>query len=315
MRDRLYILAKEIVNIIRKEHYFLLWQNIKGIYCWGRIKFIIFINLEVIKMRRNRLKEKLKEGVPTLGTRLLSVWPGMVELVGHTGIFDYVELLGEYSPWNLHDLENFARAVELFDMSSMIKVDQNNRAFIAQRALGSGIQNILFTDIRTVEDAQECVRIVRAETPQTKGLNGAANRRNVGYYIEAGSAEYIKAMDKAVVALMIEKKEAVDNLDEILSVEGIDMVQFGPGDYSLSIGYPGQRSHPKVKEAELKTIKTAIKKGIRPRVEIGSIDYKMEELQKYIELGVKDFNLPSEGKIVYEWLKRHGENIKSSLFN
>jgi 4-hydroxy-2-oxoheptanedioate aldolase len=54
-------------------------------------------------------------------------------------MFDYVEYLGEYSPWNLHDLENFGRAVELFDMSSMIKVDQNCRAFIAQRALGSGI--------------------------------------------------------------------------------------------------------------------------------------------------------------------------------
>jgi len=265
-------------------------------------------------MRKNKLREILIEGKPTLATRLLSVCPGLVEIIGHTGMFDYIEFLGEYSPWGLHDLENIARAVELFDMSSMIKVDQNNRAFIAQRALGSGIQNILFTDIRTIEDARECVRIVRAETPQTKGFNGAANRRNVGYYLEAGSLEYVKAMEEAVVVLMIEKKEAVDNLEEILSVKGIDMVQFGPGDYSLSLGYPGQRNHPKVKEAELKTIETAIKKGIRPRVEIGSINYKIEDLQKYVELGVKDFSLPSEGKIIYEWLKRHGENIKRSLF-
>jgi len=196
----------------------------------------------------------------------------------------------------------------------MIKVDQNCRAFIAQRAQGSGIQNILFTDVRTVEEAKECVRIIRAETPQTKGINGAANRRNVGYYLEAGSLEYVKAMDEVVVTLMIEKKEAVDNLEEILSIDGIDMVQFGPGDYSLSLGYPGQRNHPKVKEAELKTIKTALKNNIRSRVEIGSIDYKIEDLQKYIELGVKDFSLPSEGKIIYEWLRKHGENIRKSLF-
>jgi len=51
-----------------------------------------------------------------------------------------------------------------------------------------------------------------------------------------------------------------------------------------------------------------------PRVEIGSIHYKIEDLQKYIELGVKDFSLPSEGKIIYEWLKENGENIKRSLF-
>lgn len=78
-------------------------------------------------------------------------------------------------------------------------------------------------------------------------------------------------MEEVIVALMIEKKEAVDNLDEILSVPGIDMIQFGPGDYSLSLGHPGERKHPKVKEAELKTIETAIKKSIRPRVEISSI--------------------------------------------
>ena len=86
-----------------------------------------------------------------------------------------------------------------------------------------------------------------AEIPSNKGINGAANRRNVGYYVEAGSSEYVKAMDEVVVALMIEKKEAVDDLEEILSVKGIDMVQFGTGDYSLSLGYPGQRNHPKVK--------------------------------------------------------------------
>ena len=264
-------------------------------------------------MKKNKLRELLKEGKPSIGTRLLGVWPGMVELVGNTGLFDYVEYLGEYTPWDLRDLENFGRAVELFDMSSMIKVDQNCRAFIAQRALGSGIQNILFTDIRTVEDARECVSIVRAETPQTGGINGAANRRNVGYYVEAGSPEYVKAMDEAVVVLMIEKKEAVDNLEEILSVKGIDMVQFGPGDYSLSTGYVGQRSHPKVKEAELKTIKMAIEKGIRPRVEIGSIDYKLEDLQKYIDLGVRDFHLPSDGSVVYQWLKKHGKKVRGII--
>jgi 4-hydroxy-2-oxoheptanedioate aldolase len=265
-------------------------------------------------MKKNKLREKLKTGQPTLGTRLLNVWPGMVELIGHAGVFDYVEYLGEYTAWDLNDLENFSRAVELFELSSMMKVDQNNRAFIAQRALGAGIQNILFTDIRTVEDARECVRIVRAETPSEKGLNGAANRRNVGYYLEAGSAQYVKAMDDAVVALMIEKKEAVENLEEILSVPGIDMVQFGPGDYSLSLGLPGQRRHPKVREAELKTIRIALEKGIRPRLEIGSINYKIEDLKKYTALGVKDFHLPSEGKIIYEWLKKHGEVLKNTLF-
>jgi 2-keto-3-deoxy-L-rhamnonate aldolase RhmA len=58
-------------------------------------------------------------------------------------------------------------------------------------------------------------------------------------------------------SLMIEKRSAVENLEAILSIGGIDMVQFGPADYSLSIGIPGQWTHPRVKEAGRHVIETA----------------------------------------------------------
>jgi len=260
-------------------------------------------------MRKNKLRELIKEGRPTIGTRVLTPWPGIIEVIGHTGAVDYVEFVGEYTPWDLHGLENIARAIELFDMSSMMKVDQEPRGFIAQRALGSGIQNILFADIRTLEDAKECVRIVKPETPETKGIHGAHMRRSVGYVLEGGSPEYVRAMDDAVIALMIEKKEAVDNLEEILSIKGIDMVQFGPSDYSLSLGIPGRRSHPKVKKAELKVIKTALKVGVRPRAEVRNL----ENIQRYIDLGVRDFSISTDVVILYQWLKENGENLRKML--
>ena len=265
-------------------------------------------------MRRNKLREMMKEDKPTIGVRVLSGWPGIVEVIGHTGAIDYVEFLGTYAPWDLYDLENFARAVELFDMSSMMKIDENCRAFLAQRAVGSGIQNVLFTNIRTAEDARECVRIVKPETPEIGGLHGCLGSRNVGYVMEGGSPEYVKAINDSVIAMMIEKKEAVDNLEEILSVKGIDMVQFGPTDYSLTIGLPGQVSHSETKEAELITIKTALKRGVRVRVEIGDIHgSNIENIQKYLDLGVRDFSLPSDVFILYQCLKENGENLRKIL--
>ena len=265
-------------------------------------------------MRVNKLRKLIKENKPTIGARVIAPYPGVVEIIGHTKVIDYVEFVGEYAPWDLHDLENMSRASELFDLSTMMKVDQNCKAFIAQRALGAGIQNILFTDIRSIEDAKECIRIVKPDTPSGKGINGCHMRRNVGYVIEGGSAAYVKAMEEVVIVLMIEKKGALDNLEEILSIEGIDMVQFGPGDYSLSIDLPGQTSHPKVKEAELRTIKTALKFGVRPRIELNKSvqDYK-EEIKKYIDLGVRDFNLPSDLSILFKWFKRDGEELKKEL--
>ncbi len=52
-----------------------------------------------------------------------------MEVIGNTGVIDYIEFVGEYSPWDLHDLENMGRATELYGMSSMFKVDQEPNSF------------------------------------------------------------------------------------------------------------------------------------------------------------------------------------------
>ena len=78
-------------------------------------------------MRRNRLRELLNADRPSLGTHVHSPWPTVMELVGISGMYDYVEYVSEYAPYDLHTFENLARAIELYDMSSMIKVEQEPR--------------------------------------------------------------------------------------------------------------------------------------------------------------------------------------------
>ena len=113
-------------------------------------------------MRPNRLREALRAGEPTVGTHLHTTWPSIVELVGLTGQYDYVELSAEYAPFDLHGLDDFCRAAELHGLGAMIKLDQAPRSFLAQRSIGSGFQSVLFADVRTVDDARECVQIGRA---------------------------------------------------------------------------------------------------------------------------------------------------------
>jgi len=79
-------------------------------------------------MRPNFLRQKLNNGEPTLGTHIHSTWPSIVEAIGHTGHYDYVEFVAEYGPFDLHDLDNLGRAGDLYDMSMMIKVDSEHRA-------------------------------------------------------------------------------------------------------------------------------------------------------------------------------------------
>lgn len=249
----------------------------------------------------------MKKGEPTIGTRILITWPGLVELIGYTRVYDYVEFVSEYAPYNLYDFDNLARAAELVGMSSLIKIDQEPSTYLAQRALMAGIQNVLFVEIRTVEDARKAVCAVRAEP---KGFNGFRIDRRVNYCSGTISApDFVKICDEAVVALMIEKKSAVDNLEEILSVEGVDMVQFGPMDYSLSIGLPGDIKHPKVRKAEIKTIKTALKLDIPPRAEIRN----PADAKRYLELGVRNFSIGTDIRILYNHWKKNGTELKKHL--
>src|SRR5689334_7134593 len=120
-------------------------------------------------MRRNILRERLNAGEPTLGTHLLSSWPTLVELIGASGQYHYVEFTAEYAPFDLHDLDNLGRALELAGLGGMMKVEQTLWTHQAMRAIGSGFQSILFADVRTVEDARACVQAVRAESPATGG--------------------------------------------------------------------------------------------------------------------------------------------------
>jgi 2-keto-3-deoxy-L-rhamnonate aldolase RhmA len=256
-------------------------------------------------VRANKLRKLLDEGKPSLGTRVNTIWPSVAEVLGHTGAFDYVEFLAEYAPFDLDGLDNFCRAAELYDMSPIIKIDQEPRGFMAQRSIGAGFQGILFADCRTVEDVRQCVRIVRPETPQDGGIHGVGARR-FAYMGQAGSPEYVQTLRDIIVMIMIEKHSAVEQLEAILSVDGIDMIQWGPSDYSMSIGRPGERTAPEVKAVERRVFETALKMGVQPRAEIGSVD----QAKYYLDLGVRHFCLGTDLSILYEWWKTNGDALR-----
>ena len=256
-------------------------------------------------MRPNKLRELLKAGKSTIGTRVHCSWPSMIEALGHTGMYDYVEFLAEYAPFDLHGLDNFCRAAELYNMGTTMKVDQDPRMFLAQRAIGAGFQGILFADCRSAEDVQECVRIARAETPDDDGSYGVAMRR-FAYMGYGGSVEYVQALKDIVVLIMIEKRSAVEQLEEILKVDGVDMIQWGSADYAMSIGRAGERNSTEIKNIGRKVFETAYKMGIPARAEIKTVD----QAKYYQDLGVRHFNIGTDISILHNWWKTNGEELR-----
>jgi 4-hydroxy-2-oxoheptanedioate aldolase len=134
-------------------------------------------------------------------------------------------------------------------------------------------------------------------------------RRDVGTVREGGSPAYVDALNEVVIAIMVEKKSCVDDLDRILSVPGIDMVQFGASDFSMSIGKTAQYNHPDVLAAETKTIQTALKKGLHPRVELRD----PSQAQRYLEMGVKHFCIGWDVRILADWWDTKGAEMRKLL--
>lgn len=262
-------------------------------------------------MKQNRMRYCLDNNLPTIGTRIQSTWPMITELVGATGRYDYIEFSAEYAPFDQYDMENMARAAEIYDMGSMIKVDYQNRFFVAQKAIASGFQSVLFCDHRTAEAVADTLDKLTPEHPDYGGHMGFVNRRWVSSRMSMVQSEYVKIATEPVKAFMIEKAEAVANIDEICSVPGVDMIQFGPNDFALSSGFDMKDNMEKVRAAERKCIEVALKHGVAPRAEMNTVD----DLEYYLSLGVRHFNIGMQLRVLSNYYKEQGERAAELLKN
>lgn len=244
---------------------------------------------------------------------MIGTWPIVVEEIGATGKYDYVEFSVEYSPWEwMIRLEDMVRAAELVGLSNMVKIDPHPRKFLIQRSLATGVQSILVTDCHDEKEVEEAVDAVKPEPEGTGSLRlsrrfSLASRGQPD--MEKTIEDYIRSLDDVVICVMIEKKSAVDKLDDILSVEGVDMIQWGPGDYSLTMreGYKVPLRSQESWETEQKVIKKALKMDVRPRIECG-----VEDMQKYIDLGARDFCIGTDTVYQERWMEE-GARIRETL--
>lgn len=257
-------------------------------------------------MKENKLRRILRDGTTSVATRLWSTWPYVTESLAATGNFDYMEFVAEYAPFTQNDLENIARAAELYKMGTMIKIDFQDRFYVSQKAVASGFQAINFADHCTPEEVQASIDAIRPLVAGTTGRYGCPTRRFISTPNPIPEQDHIARLNDIVLCFMIEKKEAVDNLDAICSIPGVDMIQFGPADYSMSLGWNRQDHMEECRAVERRVIATALKHGVAPRCEIAT----PEQAQYYIDLGVRHFCIGDQMAKLREFWNSDGKRMK-----
>lgn len=203
------------------------------------------------------LKDKLRKGVPTIGTWLTLAHPALAEMAARAG-FDWVAVDLEHSSITLRECEDLIRVLDLAGTTPLVRLTANDPDLI-KRVMDSGARGVIVPSISTEEEAQLAVEAVHYPP---RGRRGVGLARAHGY--GADFAGYMKRLGReAVVVAMIENAQGVENAERILGVPGVDAYFLGPYDLSASLGVIGRTSHPKVEKAIAK-VRAAAKKAGKP---------------------------------------------------
>ncbi len=192
--------------------------------------------------KENVLKRKFASGIFALGTFNVIPSSSVVNVFGCAG-FDFIVIDAEHGPVGMETAEDLVRAAEAEGMSPIIRVSENNPALVL-RSLDIGAHGIQIPHISNTSEAQKAVQYVKYPPLGDRGFSPFT--RAGAYSLKKSLTHTVEANKNTMVVLNVEGVEGVTNLDEILKVEGIDVVFLGPYDLSQSVGKPGAVDDPEV---------------------------------------------------------------------
>ena len=203
----------------------------------------------------NRVKAAIRENRVALGYDLHFPSTHIIEILGPLD-FDFVWIDGEHGPFSLEQIEEICRAAELVGVTPIARVP-NIRSSTILQYLDRGIQGILGPHINSKANAEQLVRACYFGPLGERSFGG--NRgTDYGYEIPDMVAYYEQSNQNMSVGALLEDQDVIENLDEILTVPGIDYFSIGPNDFAQGLGHPGGAGHETVVEA-MEAVYTRVK--------------------------------------------------------
>lgn len=212
---------------------------------------------------------------PPVGTWITSASPVVAEAVGHAG-FDWGVLDMEHAPADMMEVIHMLQAVSSTKMVPVVRVPWNDTVTI-KRVLDAGATTLLIPLVQSADEARQAVAATRYPPQGVRGVAGmtrAARYGVVNNYLQ-------HANDGMGVIVQLETPQALQQIDAIAAVEGVNALFIGPADLSAAMGYLGQLTHPAVLEQMSRAVKRAKEAG-KP---IGTIGGTPEVVAQYRAIG------------------------------
>ena len=226
-----------------------------------------------------RLKQKLHNKQITIGSWITLAHPAIAEIMAKAG-FDWLAVDMEHSVITIREAEELIRVIDLSGVVPLVRLSANDPVQI-RRVMDAGAYGVIVPMVNSVAEAEQAVSAVRYSPEGRRGV-GLARAQGYGSAFES----YLEWVNKnAVVIVQVEHIDAVSNLEEILSVDGVDGFIVGPYDLSGSLGAPGEFLHPLMKETMERIISVGAASGKAPGIHV--IEPNPDELKNRIEQGYR----------------------------
>jgi 2-dehydro-3-deoxyglucarate aldolase/4-hydroxy-2-oxoheptanedioate aldolase len=238
---------------------------------------------------KNRVKQTLKEGKKTAGAWLQIGSPITAEIMSQAG-FDWLMIDMEHAPVDFMTLVSQMQAMTGGGAVPLVRAPWNDFVTI-KRILDAGAYGLLVPYVNTREEAEAAVKACKYPPDGIRGVAGSPRAAGYGQNV----SNYLpNANDQILVLTAVETAAAVENLDDILAVSGLDGIFIGPMDLSTSMGYMGNPGHPEVQAA----IETIEHKTLGAGKILSTITGSWEQAQARYEKGYQMIMLMADGVAV-----------------
>jgi 2-keto-3-deoxy-L-rhamnonate aldolase RhmA len=252
------------------------------------------------------VKQRLHNGELVLGTIISEVRnPNIAYLLAQCG-FEFFIIDNEHGAYGAETVSNIVAAARGAGIAAIVRIPEIRRESIL-KPLDSGAAGLLVPQVNTVEQAQEV--IYHAKYPPA-GNRGVALRRAANQYARVNAAQYLQqANEDTFIAVQAESEQALQNIDAIAAVDGVDRVFVGPFDLSVSLGVPGQVNHPREVEAIEKVLAACRNHGKAS----GILLFEPDRLIEWIGKGVRFAAYSSDISLLADAAAQAVTAIKNSV--
>jgi 2-keto-3-deoxy-L-rhamnonate aldolase RhmA len=209
--------------------------------------------------KKNRTKQLLRDGKAVVGTMLTeNATPETARMMGAAG-FDFIFIDTEHGPFTFETVANVVRAAKSVGLTCLVRVTDPEYHLIA-RTLDAGAQGLMIPRVETRESVE---KIISAAKYPPMGERGYGPRTIITDFEQMSVRDLTSEQNEdTLIVLQIEKKSAIERIEDLVAVKGVDVALIGPNDLSISLGVPGEFENPAMIDAIQKVATACEKHGI-----------------------------------------------------